>query len=50
MNILATCYASLLPVVMELLVEMNLIMSWATETFVDKMAEQFVLLLNEYSQ
>ena len=50
MNIVATCHTSLLPGVVELLVKVNSIMSWAADTFVDKMAEQLALLLSEWKR
>ena len=47
MNIVATCHASLLPGIVEFLVKVDSIMSWAADTFVDKMADQLALLLSK---
>ena len=47
LNIVATCHMSLLPGVVEFLVKLDCIMSWAADTFVDKMAEQLTLLLSK---
>ena len=49
MNIVTTCHASLLPGVVELLVKVDLIMSWAANTFLDKTAEQLALLLSKHT-
>ena len=50
MNIVATCHMSLLPGVVEFLVNVDSIMSWAADTFVDKMAEQLALLLSKWKR
>ena len=47
MNIVATCHASLLPGVVEFLIKVDSIVSWAADTFVDKMADQLALLLSK---
>ena len=47
MNIVTICHASFLPGVVELLVKVDAIMSWAADASVDKMAEQLALLLSK---
>ena len=46
-NIVATCHASLLLGAVEFLIKVDSIMSWAANTFVDKMAEKLALFLSK---